>query len=155
MVTEKLKRPSDVLPGVLAELETKSDYQVLMVQGPPALAKSLAEAYPGFDIVVATSEYLDPLKPDPEMLNGGKTMLVTVGHRGKKVGVFGFYPGESERMRYHLATLGTRFDGPATPMKQLIEDDYRDFLRSDESRREYPEARLRQQRLGRDLRRRR
>ncbi len=129
LVTEKLKRPSDVLPGVLAELEPKSDYQVLMVQGPPALAKSLAEAYPGFDIVVATSEYLDPLKPDPEMLNGGKTMLVTVGHRGKKVGVFGFYPGESERQRYYPVTLGTRYDGPATAMKKLIEDDYRNFLR--------------------------
>ena len=30
----------------------------------------------------------------------------------------------------YLATLSTRFDGPATPMKQLIEVDYRDFLRS-------------------------
>jgi Cytochrome c554 and c-prime len=129
-LTEKLKRPSDVLPGVLAELESKSDYQVLMVQGPPALAKSLAEAYPGFDIVVATSEYLDPLKHDPEMLNGGKTMLVTVGHKGKYVGVFGFNPSESERLRYYLVTLSTRYDGPATAMKKLIEDEYRDSLRA-------------------------
>src|SRR5262249_38445865 len=40
------KRPDEVLPAVLAELEPKSDYQVLMVQGPPALARRLAEAYP-------------------------------------------------------------------------------------------------------------
>ncbi len=79
---------------MLAELEPKSDYQVLMVQGPPALAKRLAEAYPGFDIVVATSEYDDVLKHDAEMLNGDKTMLVSVGRKGKYVGVFGLYPKE-------------------------------------------------------------
>ena len=47
-----IKPPDEVLPGVLADLESKSDYQVLMVQGPPALAKRLGEAYPGFDVVV-------------------------------------------------------------------------------------------------------
>jgi hypothetical protein len=129
LLTEKLQRPGDVLPGVLAELEPKTDYQVLMVQGPPELARSLAEAYPGFDIVVSTSEYIDPLKHDPELLHGGKTMLVNVGKKGKYVGVFGFYPRESERLRYYLVTLGTRYDGPATPMKKLIEEDYRDYLR--------------------------
>ncbi len=129
LLTAGLKRPSEVLPGVLAELEPKSDYQVLMVQGPPELARSLATAYPGFDIVVSTSEYVDVQFQDPEWLNGGKTLLVKVGQKGKYVGVVGLYPRESERMRYQLVKLGTRFDGPATPMKKLIEDDYRDFLR--------------------------
>ena len=43
-----IKRPDDVLGSVLAEMEAKSDYQVLMVQGPVELAKRLASAYPGF-----------------------------------------------------------------------------------------------------------
>ena len=42
------------------------------------------------------------------MLNGGKTMLVNVGQKGKYVGVFGLYPRESERLRYQLVTLDTR-----------------------------------------------
>lgn len=124
-----LKRPGDVLPKVLSELEPKADYQVLMVQGPPALARSLGESYPGFDIVVATSEYVDVLKHDPETLNNGKTLFVQVGQKGKYVGLVGLYPRESERQKFQLVTLGTRFNGPATPMKNLIEDEYRDTLR--------------------------
>lgn len=129
LLTASLKRPSEVLPGVLAELEPKSDYQVLMVQGPPELAKKLATAYPGFDVVVSTSEYADVQFHDPEKLNGDKTLLIEVGKKGKYVGVVGLYPRESERMRYHLVTLGTRYNGPATPMKKLIEDDFRGALR--------------------------
>ncbi len=124
-----VKRPDEVLAGVLAELEPKSDYQVLMVQGPPAMAKRLAVAYPGFDIVVSTSEFVDVLDHEPERLNGGKTMLVTVGQKGKHVGVFGLYPGQSEPLRYQLVTLDKKFDGPATAMKKLIEDEFRDTLR--------------------------
>ena len=138
LLTEKLKRPGDVLPGVLAELESKSDYQVLMVQGPPELARSLAEAYPSFDIVVATAEYIDPIKHDPELLHGGKTMLVNVGKKGKYVGVFGLYPRETERLRYQLVTLGTRYDGPATAMKKLIEQDYRETLRGNHVVEDFP-----------------
>ncbi len=124
-----LKRPGDILPRVLAELEPKTDYQVLMVQGPPELAKSLGTAYPGFDVVVSTSEYADVPSPEPVRLNGGKTLLVQVGKYGKYVGVVGLYPRDSERMRYYLARLGTRYNGPATAMKTLIEDDFRDTLR--------------------------
>jgi hypothetical protein len=118
-----------VLPGVLAELEPKSDYQVLMVQGPPELAKSLATAYPGFDVVVSTSEDDDILEHDPETLNGDRTLLVKVGHKGKYAGVVGLYPRQPQRLRYQLVTLNTGFNGPAAPMKRLIRDEYRDTLR--------------------------
>jgi hypothetical protein len=130
LLTAGLKRPSEVLPGVLAELEPKTDYQVLMVQGPPELAKDLGTAYPGFDVVVSTSEYADVQFHDPVRLNDGKTLLVQVGKMGKYVGVVGLYPRETERMRYHLVTLGTRYDdGPATAMKELIQKEFRDTLR--------------------------
>ena len=115
---------------MFAELDGKSDYQVLMVQGPPALAKRLAEAYPGFDIVIATSEFADPINRDGEWLNGEKTMLVSVGQKGKKVGVFGFYPDQPKRLSYYLVSLGTNYDGPATAMKDLVERDYRDALKN-------------------------
>jgi hypothetical protein len=129
LLTAGLKRPSDILPGVLAELEPKTDYQVLMVQGPPELAKNLATAYPGFDVVVSTSEYVDPPLQDAVKLNDGKTLVIQVGKMGKYVGVVGLYPRGPERMRYYLAPLGTRYNGPATPMKKLIEDEFRDTLR--------------------------
>ena len=124
-----VQRPDDVLGKALAGMEGKSEYQVLMVQGPPELAKRLATAYPGFDVVVATSQFADPLDREPLMLNGGKTMLVTVGRRGKYVGVVGFFADAGQKMRYYPVTLDHRYNGPGTEMKKVIEDEYRNMLK--------------------------
>jgi hypothetical protein len=122
--------PEAVLPGVLAELEPKSDFQVLLVQGSAELAQKLALANPGFDIVVATSHHDDVLNPEGELLNGGKTRLVTVGKKGKYVGLFAFYPQDKDPLRFQLVTLNKQFDDPAQPMKALIQDEYRNTLKA-------------------------
>src|SRR5262249_49429107 len=67
----KVSPPDDIVPKVLADLSSQTDFQVLLVQGPPELAKRLATANPGFDIVVSTSEFADPLNHDPDLVNGG------------------------------------------------------------------------------------
>ena len=118
-----------MLGATLAAMEGKSEYQVLMVQGPPELAKRLATAYPGFDVVVSTSQFADPLEREPLMLNGGKTMLVTVGRRGKYVGAVGFFADAAQKMRYHPVTLDHKYNGPGTEMKKVIEDEYRNMLK--------------------------
>ena len=123
-----VKRPDDVLPAVFADLDGKSDYQILMVQAPPEEAKRLASAYPGFDVVVSTSSLDDPEK-DPQVLNGGKTMLVNVGRRGKYVGAVGFFD-EGDKLRYSRVSLNDKYDGPATEVKKVIEDEYRGLLKS-------------------------
>jgi hypothetical protein len=122
-----VKRPDEVLPSILGELEGKSDYQVLLVQGPPDEAKRLASAYPGFDIVMSRSALDDP-EQDPQMLNNGKTMLVDVGRRGKYVGAIGFFNGDA-RMRYYRVSLNHNYNGPGTAMKKVIEDEYRSLLK--------------------------
>ena len=38
----------------------------------------------------------------------GKTMLVTVGHKGKYTGVVGVYPGAEKKLRYELVDLDER-----------------------------------------------
>ena len=124
-----IKRPDDVVGAALAEMEGKTDYQVLMVQGSPDQAKRLALAYPGFDVVVSTSQFADPLEGELK-LNGGKTLLVHVGRRGKHVGAIGFFPDDAEKMRFYLYTLNSRNDGPGTAMKKVIEDEYRSMLKS-------------------------
>ena len=125
-----VKRPDEVLSDVLAALEGKSEYQVLMVQGSPEQAKRLATAYPGFDVVVSTSQFVDPLEREPLMLNGGKTMLVTVGRRGKYVGAVGFFADPAQKMRYYPVTLDHKYNGPGTEIKKVIEDEYRNMLKS-------------------------
>ncbi|MDR3635724.1 MAG: multiheme c-type cytochrome [Isosphaeraceae bacterium] len=123
----KVKTVAESLPGVLADLEKDTDFQVLMVQGPPELAKTLAEAHPGFDVVVGTSHF-DP-KEDPELLNQGRTMLISVGKKGKYVGVVGFFPNTDKPMRYMAQALNSRFNGPAEAMKKVVQDDFRDLLK--------------------------
>jgi Cytochrome c554 and c-prime len=124
-----IKPPDAVLPAVLGDLEAKSDFQVLLVQGPPELAKLLAGAYPGFDIVVATSQYDEVLDHDPAPINDGKTMLVTVGRKGKYVGLFAIYPGQTPALRFHLVMLDKSFDRAASPMKTLIQNNFRNDLK--------------------------
>jgi hypothetical protein len=123
-------RPDEVLGSVLAELEGKSECQVLMVQGPAELAKRLATAYPGFDVVASTSQVVDPLERDEQRLNNGKTILVTVGRRGKYVGAVGFFADPAQKMRYYSVTLDHKYNGPGTEIKKVIEDEYRGMLKS-------------------------
>ena len=123
----EVKKPDEVLGAILGELEGRSDYQVLMVQAPPAEARRLAAAFTGFDIVVATSEVPDP-EQDPVMLNDGKTMLVNVGRRGKYVGAVGFFEGSAPK--YHRQALTPSFDSADNAVKKIIEDEYRGLLKA-------------------------
>ena len=89
------------------------------------------------------------------MLNGGKTMLVSIGKKGKYVGVVGFHPNEAKPLRFHLVTLNRRFDGRGAPMKALIQDEYRADPEGCRRRRKLRPATTRQRSTRRNLRRRR
>lgn len=123
-----VKPIDDTLPAVLADLEKDTQTQVLLVQAAPELAKALAAKYPGFDVVVGRSP-LDSAPEDAERLNNGKTLLVTVGQKGKYAGVVGLYEDPQQKYRYQRVTLNNRFDGPALAMKRVIERDYREALK--------------------------
>jgi hypothetical protein len=131
-------KPIDAtLPAVLADLEKDTQTQVLLVQGPPELAKGLAKKYTGFDVVVATSAYPDP-PADAERLNDGKTLLVNVGQKGKYVGVVGVFDDAKRPYRYQRVSLGPRYDGPAAAMKAVIQDEFRETLKAQRVTESYP-----------------
>lgn len=119
--------PATALAGVLADLEKDTQFQVVMVQGPTALAESLAAANPGIDLVVAASDLPEPA-PRPTDLNGGKTRLITVGHKGQHVGLVGLYPDKPDEPRYQRVQLNGRF-AKAEPMRRLVDEDYPGQLR--------------------------
>jgi hypothetical protein len=122
----EVKPPDDVLPAILKDLEGKSDYQVLLVQAPPEEARRLAEAFPGFDVVVAKSDAPDP-DADPKLANDDRTMIVNVGRRGKYVGAVGFFDGSAPK--YERIALTESFDGKDGTVKKIIEDEYRGLLK--------------------------
>jgi len=128
----EVRPPETVLPAVLKALEGSTDFQVLMVQGPPELALTLGEAFPGFDVVVSTSPFADP-EGKTKPLNGGATQVVTVGQKGKYVGVIGLFDaakGKAPEARYQKVSLiGGRFRN-AEPMRALIDEQMQSQLKA-------------------------
>ena len=121
----EVKPPGDALPAVFRTLEGASDLQILMVQGPPELAKELGEKFPGFDLVVATSPFADPLDASVP-LNNGASYLIQVGQQGKYVGVVGLFANDKGNgappIRYQkLSLLGQKYRN-AEPMRVLIDE---------------------------------
>jgi hypothetical protein len=126
-----ISSPRPLLTAVLSDLEAATDYQVLMVNGPYELAVDLARSHPGFDIVIAASDHLSARSRHPEILNDGRTRLVTIGRRGMHVGVFAFDRDRIGRPpSYHLVALNDQFDGPGTLIKSVIQNEYRAELRA-------------------------
>jgi hypothetical protein len=125
-----IQPPETALPAVLADLEKDTNVQVLMVQGTPELARKLAEAFPGFDIVVSTSEFADPLKEDAEVLNQGKTLLIEVGRKGKYVGVVGLFQDPKQKFRYRRVALTSRYSGLDEPMRTLVDEEFPSMLKA-------------------------
>ena len=136
----KVQAPEAALPGVLADLEKDTDVQVLMVQGPPAMAKRLGLEYPGFDIVVATSEFVSP-KDRPETLHGGKTLLVSAGRKGQYLAAIGLPKDPTKEKLFHRIELNDRYDkykSRGEPMRKLIHEDFVADLKSADVVSTYP-----------------
>jgi hypothetical protein len=122
-----VKDPTEVVPTALADLEKDTDVQVLMVQAPPEKAKELARAFPGFDLVIATSETADP-DAEPVSLNDGKTLLIQVGQKGKHAGLVGVFPDQIPKFRYKRVDLDAKYE-QAEPMRKLIDEEYQNELK--------------------------
>ena len=117
----KIKDPNEVLPGIIKSLEEqKPNFMVLLCHGSDDEAKHYAKAYPQFRIVLAAGGYEEP---DGKPLEIGNTWVLNVGHKGKRVGVLGYYPDNADKpFRFELIQLDKdRFKNhPA--MRQLMRD---------------------------------
>ncbi len=145
-VTAKHKEDPDVkfdpvpqiLPETLKALQARGpDFLVLLYEGTTAEAKRLAKAIPNFHVILCLSAEEEPPSV-PERV--GNTDIVTLGHKGRYVGVVGAYrTGKKEKpfeLRYQLAPLGEEFDTPASkvkghPLVALMEDYSREVKRRD------------------------
>jgi len=99
-----IREPDEVLPGVIKTLENlKPDLMVLLCHGNDAEAMKLAKTYPQFQIILAAGGYDEP---DGKPIPVGKTWVLNVGHKGKRVGVLGFYPkNKAQPFRFELIQL--------------------------------------------------
>src|SRR5690606_26483185 len=96
--------PAEALPGALEALKAEQpDLLVLLSHAKLADSRELATKFPQFDLILSAGGPEDP-DGKPEMI--GKTMLVTVGAKGKYTGVVGYYPDSAqEKLRFELVNL--------------------------------------------------
>lgn len=99
-----IKDPAEVLPGVIEKLAAeKPDFLILLSHGSEAEAKELAQKFPQFKIILTAG---GPEEADAKPVVVGKTLIVEAGHKGKRVGVLGYYPDNSAApFRYDLVEL--------------------------------------------------
>ncbi len=121
---------ADGLNTVVPKLvEEKCDLLVLLSHGTPEEALALAKQFPQFQVVVSAG---GPDDPDPKPKREGETLLLSIGKKGKHVGVLGLYPTAekpADRLRFELVDLDKdRFPGSPrmTELMQAYVDQVKD-----------------------------
>ena len=125
----EIANPAESLPAVLKHLQSeKPDLLVLLSHAPLEESRGLASQFPQFDLILSAGGSEDP-DGKPEQL--GRTQLVTVGAKGKAVGVVGFYPDDpKQRLRFELVNLDKdRFQAAPEMRAHMVA--YQDLLRDE------------------------
>jgi hypothetical protein len=118
------------LEPVLEEFEKQqTSLNVLLAYANIDESKELAKKFPAFHIIVSAGGPEDPRKKPQRV---GKTLLLTVGQKGKYTGVVGFYPDDDETpLRYELVELKKdRFQDDMTMVEHMRF--YQDRLKQEE-----------------------
>jgi hypothetical protein len=122
---EIVVRPAaEALREVLPELKN-CDVRVLLAHASRAECAELARKFPEFSMVV-TAEDVDEPKAQPDTIEGTKTKLIEVGHKGMYVVVVGFFNDPKDPVRFQRVALDARF--PNTPEMQRLMVTYQDQL---------------------------
>ncbi|MCA9246688.1 MAG: hypothetical protein KDA42_06220, partial [Planctomycetales bacterium] len=83
--------PLEALAAVVPKLEAEQpDVLLLLAHGSAEETREYATKFPQFDLILSAGGPEDP-DDRPVWVNDGRTLLVTVGHKGKYAGVVGFY----------------------------------------------------------------
>ncbi len=116
----KMTPPAEALEKIAPELKQAADFCVLLSHAPPAETRALAARFPQFDVVV-TAGGADEPPNEAEVLEGGKTRLVEVGHKGMYVAVLGLYDDPQTPLRYQRVPLDARFENSPAMHQKLVE----------------------------------
>jgi hypothetical protein len=119
---DAIRDPVEAIRSALPAIESDTDVQVLMVQGPSDLARALGSQFPEFEVVVGASEF-DSAPTRPERLNDDRTLLVLVGKKGQQVGLVELFAEPEVMPRYRRVALDLRYEDEE-PIKSLLGQEY-------------------------------
>ncbi|MGL6072717.1 MAG: multiheme c-type cytochrome, partial [Fimbriiglobus sp.] len=92
----------------------KPDFKILMYVGKMEEAMNAAKAFPQFQMILCQSDDSEP-PSNPTLVNGGKTRIVQVGHKGQSVVVVGlFKQGDSYDVKHQRIELKEEYLTPET-----------------------------------------
>jgi hypothetical protein len=122
----------------LQKTADKADIRVLLYEGYTMFGKNgkaeavaCSDSFPNYQILVALSGEHDEPPGQPLAVRGGQSIIVTLGHKGKYVGVVGVYktgkPAAPYDFKYQLVELGEKYLTPQNeekghPILSLMED---------------------------------
>ncbi len=123
-----MRTPEEGLDAVLPDLKAaKCDSLVLLVYGTIEQAEALAKKYPVFQWVVAAKGADEP--PDrPRPIEGTKSYLVEIGHKGLYAVTIGLYKQGDKGFRYQKVPMDHRYEDSPAMIKMM--GDYQEELRS-------------------------
>lgn len=113
----KFESVAQLLPDMIKEIDNKkAEVRVLLYQGSLKEAEACAARFQQFNVIVCRTREDEPSEK-PETV--GDTMIVGVGHKGRYVGVVGFFrTGKADKpfdLRYQLVPLGPDLEWPDKP----------------------------------------
>jgi hypothetical protein len=133
--TIRFGKEGSVLPINLAAMKSQTpDVRVLLYQGTKEEAEKVAQSIDEFDIIQYRTDESDPPGQAARAKaaagkNQPKSQLVTVGHKGRWIGVMGVFRNEDKSldMRWQVVLLNPDFRTPAGkreehPIVKLLED---------------------------------
>ena len=139
----------DVETNLLATLKDlqakKPEVLVLLFQGMIAEAKKCARQYPQFHVILCLSPEQDPPGTPEEV---GRTLIVTVGHKGRFLGTVGVFrtgtPDSPIELYYQLVLLTPEYETPegkdaSNPVHALMEE-YAKKVKADNYLAQYPKS---------------
>ena len=123
----EMSDPEAALAKIVPELKQKADYLVLLAHATREESIAWGKRFPAFNVVVSSDGWPEP--PDrQQIIRGTKTLLITVGEKGKNAIVLGLYDGSPLLVRYQRVPLDSRF--PASPDMKMLMAAYQEQLKS-------------------------
>lgn len=113
------------LKEVVAKLKKEADFLILLSHATPAESMALARKFPEFHLVVTAGGGDEP-PAAPRELEGSKTLIVEVGHKGMFMCVLGLFDDKDKPWRFQRVPLDKRYKG--TPEMKQVMANYQEHL---------------------------